>query len=126
MIHMWTDYETRLLIFSGWFSLIRPNAIASMIHKARPHLILIFFSPRIVWFCKPKDTSRRPLIRSTAVRLLYSLFHLYLDRSIGVKILRSSSNGILIPWITGHSAAPSHFRPYCLAGHNFFSVSLSF
>ncbi len=59
---------SRLRIASAWLALIRPIAIASITARARVQRVLIFFSPRIVCFSKPKLTSRRLLTRSTAVR----------------------------------------------------------
>jgi len=59
---------SRLRIASIWLALIRPTAMASITASAMVQRVLIFLSPRIVCFSKPKLTSRRLLTRSTAVR----------------------------------------------------------
>ena len=61
---------TRLRSLSFCFSLIRPRAIASITIRARSIRKRILARPRMKWFSKPNDTSRRLLTRSTAVRFL--------------------------------------------------------
>jgi hypothetical protein len=66
----------------------------------------LFACPRQVWSSNPKLLSSRLLIRSSAVRCLYSRFHLYEERATGVKILRSVSRGMRTADATAHFSLP--------------------